>query len=595
MDFDKEGAGKFLSFNFFFSPLLPLLFCIFLLFSFGNLLSIPNPAERIYAHILIHDYATACEEAIQLLKANPRSETLWAAYIKALAKNGDEKGMNAAWMHYISLCPHDSENREILEAMAWGVIEQASLSSSPIIRTFAVMGAYFGQDAKGVKIILKSLRDSNNFLRAITLELASRMKDAIIQDEVLRMLRKESVWNVRMEAVKAAGMMKITDAKEDLIAILSDEKNTAEEKSAAIKSLVTIIDTAQSKDVANLATSNRAGLRLLACQLVEFFDLKRDIALIMPLLSDTHSEVRAAAIKVLGVLRIRDFRGRSIKDLISESLNQQQPNVGISAAWLLTLNDPSAGQEAFYKWLNHDQACVRHLASAALAATGKFGFPLTLTAFREHNDPYVKMNLALTMISQRKNCDEACDALYRGLTTLKERWMWDEDENFKILTTSTLKFDEGAVPNYPDVINQNTRLEILNILAIMKYPKALDAAKSFLRGRSWGISGQASALLLTEGDESALEIVEHLMNDCDQQIKVQAAFVLSLWGKGESAISILENSYKEADRELKERILEAIGNIGSRSSIPFLVDKMREPSQMLRIIAASALLNCLYH
>ncbi|HRD55298.1 MAG TPA: HEAT repeat domain-containing protein, partial [Parachlamydiaceae bacterium] len=58
---------------------------------------------------------------------------------------------------------------------------------------------------------------------------------------------------------------------------------------------------------------------------------------------------------------------------------------------------------------------------------------------------------------------------------------------------------------------------------------------------------------------------------------------------------VLQDFYAQADREMKERILEGIGRIGSSASIPFLVECLKEPFQSLRVIAASSLLQVLYH
>ena len=47
------------------------------------------------------------------------------------------------------------------------------------------------------------------------------------------------------------------------------------------------------------------------------------------------------------------------------------------------------------------------------------------------------------------------------------------------------------------------------------------------------------------------------------------------------------------EREMKIHVLEAIGHIGDRESIPFLIQILKEPFQVLRVVAASALIQCL--
>jgi HEAT repeat protein len=140
-----------------------------------------------------------------------------------------------------------------------------------------------------------------------------------------------------------------------------------------------------------------------------------------------------------------------------------------------------------------------------------------------------------------------------------------------------------------------TRLEILNVLAVMDDPRAQPAIKNFLQERTWGVSGLAAALLLTEGDELALQYVQELLGDSSDKVKVQAALILALWGRGEGSINVLQEAYEDADREMKERLLEGIGHVGASSSIPFLTKRLKESYQTLRIVAAASLLKCLYH
>jgi HEAT repeat protein len=142
-------------------------------------------------------------------------------------------------------------------------------------------------------------------------------------------------------------------------------------------------------------------------------------------------------------------------------------------------------------------------------------------------------------------------------------------------------------------VNQVVRLELLNILAIVKEPMAQEGIKKFLQQKKWGISGVAAALLLSEGDESALEIVKNLLADPDKNIRVQAALILALWGRDEGALTVLREAYPQVSRDMKEKILEGMGRVGAPSSIPFLIETFNDPFQTLRVIAAAACLECL--
>lgn len=550
--------------------------------------------KRIHAHLAIQDGKSACNEAFNALQQFPNDQELSEAYIKALSKTGREKDLISFTGSYLAKYPEKKEQREILETLSWGVIENATSSSAPLIRIYALLAAFYANDAKGVQIIQKSLQDGNSLLRSAAIQLSSELRDSKLQNEILRLMTEEPIFMIRLEAIKAAGLMKNLAAKQALEKIIADDNAELEEKALAIQSLVNLMDVAKREEVQALSKSSRFGFRLLAAQLVLSQELTQDMDLIIPLLKDSRREVRKAALEVLGTLRVSTFQGEPLSEIVSPLLKDIDAKVGVTAAWVLILNDRIAGQMAFQPFLESSDKETRLLAATALAKAGKYGLPFTVQAFHMATDPFVKMNLSFGLIGQSVLVDEACFALYSGLTETKEQLMWVESGVFKYLAPAKISLKE-LIPTQKEAMNQLARLEILNILSIKNYSKAEDGIRNFLKERSWGISAMASILLLSEGDESSIDLVKNLTKDPDEKIRIQAALILSLWNSGDEAVQILQDSYSNADRELKERILEGIGRIGSLTSIPFLIECLEEPFQSLRVIAASSLLQTLYH
>lgn len=573
-------------------------FCFFLFLSLSPLIEATLSPEqidkRVNAHLVIADFSSACEEAFVGVCQYPDSTLMWLAYIRALARAGDEKAMMLNWKTFIEKFPEERENHEILESLAWAVIDKGATSSSPVIRVSSMLGAFFSQDAKGVKILQRGLCDDNSFLRGAAVKLSSHLMDASLQDELLKLLQTEKVWRVRLEVIQAIGVLQIVEAKRELKKIIASDHCHADEKTVAIESLVSLTEGIDKQQMTQLVASNRAGMRILACELISFFDQIEDIDLLFPLIDDPHSDVRAKIFQTLGRLRVATMKENSVIEIAEKACGDPDSTVAVTAAWVLTINRPEKGMLAFKRLLNHPIRDTRYLAAAALAATGKYGLTLTKDAFNQSQDPYVKMNLAIGLIGQRVETKPACDCLFLGLAQHKERWAWDETNNFRVLAPSKAKHDD-AIPNYPEALNQLTRLEILQMLAIVKYPYAQQAVKKFLQESNWGISGIASALLLTEGDDDAVDLVRTLLKDNDPKVRTQAALILALWGKGEDVVQLLQENYAIADREMKGKILEGIGRVGSRSSLIFLAERLQEPYQTLRIISAAALLECLYH
>lgn len=550
--------------------------------------------RRVYSLITVKDYWQAVGEAGSLIERQPDSVSAWKAYLAALAKAGEEKKLIAAYQNFRSRFPDEKDQRILIEQVAWCIIEKGGNSSSPHVRLCALLGAYMGQDAKSVPLILNALRDSNPQIRAVAVKLSSNFRDAPIQDEVLRLLSSEKSSLVRQEVIRAIGNMKIKAATGKVVAILSSDKSIDEEKASAIEALVGLMESVERRELERLVLSDRAGLRELACRAAAHTFDSKNLDLIYPLLQDHCSDVRAAAIQTIGLLKRAPAEREEAIALLEPLLKDPDPYVAISSAWGLTLSDYPPGLKAFEKWVLHPNFNYSHIAAGALAKTGSHGVSLMGELLGKSKDPYVRANLALGLLSQRVQAAEAAKTISHFLSEVSDRIMFATQGSIRYLTKSRVKFTP-LIPGQPELVDHTARLELLNLLAIMEDPLAPVAARNFLQKRVWGVSGLAAALLLTEGDEEAIEIVEANLVDPDRKIKVQAAWILALWGRGENAIGVLQESYRDADREMKERILEAIGQIGSENSIPFLADALNEPSQSLRIIAAASLLKCLYH
>jgi HEAT repeat protein len=401
---------------------------------------------------------------------------------------------------------------------------------------------------------------------------------------------------VRKEAIEAIGSMKIRELKANLEELITSNRSSAEEKKAAITSLLQLMeDKINRQDINRLASSNRAGLRLLACQAIAHFQLSRDLDLLFKLSKDRHPDVKSAAFQAIGLVRPSEHIDEVINCAREGTLNIQ-PQVSLSAAWLLTLYLPEEGRQPFNQFLYDSRQEVRILAASALRATGKYGKSLTLEHFANHPDPFVRLNLALGLIDQRTDVANACICLKEMIKTNKDPWIEKEIGLFQMVAhNKTRKNSDDDEIVTPEMENQMLRIELLNLLTILSDTDALPTIRGYLLERSWGISAAAAATLLIEGDEPAITLVQDLLNDEQPKVRLQAALVLSLWGREEAAIQALEEGYSSANHDLKSRILEGLGRIGAARSIPFLINTLHEPSQTLRVIAAMALIQCLNH
>ncbi len=552
--------------------------------------------KRIYDHLLIADRLSAVQEAKKALELHPESKSLQLAYIRALCEKGDETEAMEQWVETSLKFQEEKNNRRMLEMLAWGVLNKGETSAQLNIRLNSMLGAAFTHDAKAIPMLLAHLRGSNALMRSIAVKLSASYGDAPLKDEIARLLKEEKVWYVRLDVIQAAGMLRMHESKADLAEIIGNPRTLAEEKAAAIVALVSMYDSIERQELMGLVQSGRAGLRQLAAEVIAHLSREEDLDLLLPLLRDASSDVRISAINALALMRVQKIGKVDVRELLAENL-KANPEVAITAGYALLLLNEQEGMQALAPWLKSENGQWRRLSSAALSVSGKYGLKLALKELKETQDPYVKVNLALGLIGQRVQVKMACDAIHSVFDQEKEvLWMWDTQGNplFRSLAPSRVKHID-TIPHYPVVVDQLVRLDLLSVLSIVRYPNAQAAVKGFLQTHSWGVTGAAAATLLKEGDDEGLTAVRDLLTDPDENIRVQAALILAIVGSDASAVKILQEAYFHVDREMKVHILEALAHIGDPATIPFLLDILKEPFQVLRVVAASALIQCLYH
>jgi HEAT repeat protein len=552
--------------------------------------------RRINAHLILSDCNSAVVEAKRALKDFPDSKALQMAYIRALSEKGDETEAMEQWVRATGQFKEETYDRSMLEVLAWGVLNKGESSSQLNIKLNAMLGAAFTRDARAIPLLLSQMRASNAMIRSIAIRLAASYADAPLKEEIARLLREERVWYVRLEVIQAVGMLRMRELKGELKEIIGNPRTLAEEKLAAIIALVSLYDSMDRSELFTLVQSDRAGLRQLASEIIAHLHLKGELDLLLPLLRDASPDVRISALNALALMRVGAIGSNSVPALIEENLEDSAPEVAITAAYVLLLLDEKKGSYYLSKWLKSENPQWRRLSSAALGVSGKYGLKLALKEIKETTDPYVKINVSMGLIGQRIQVKMARDVIHQVLTQEKHTlWMWDTRSNplFRSLAPSLVKHVEH-IPHYPAVVDQLVRLDLLSVLSIARYPQAQAAVKEFLQTRTWGVTGAAAATLLQEGDEEGLAAVRALLDDPEEKVRVQAAMILATVGSDPSAVKVLQEVFPRVDREMKVHILEALAHIGDASSIPFLVDILKEPFQVLRVVAASALIRCLY-
>lgn len=550
--------------------------------------------RRVQSHLCIDDASSALIEAKDFVSTFPDSKEARSSLILAYAANGKEDLALEAW-HTLSVKdPALALDRHLLEEISWGVLRKGLESTQYGVRLSSLIGAFLTHDVRALPVLLKMMRDSNAVIRSVAVQMVGQYRDLPLRDEVSRMLREEKVWMVRLELIKACGILRMKETVDFLKNLIQSEKTTYEERIRAIEALCEMYDKISYPEWQILASSNRAGLRHLACNIAAYFELAEAKEEVLRLCFDSHPDVRIAALNAFGLYYRKITEKVDVEKRLKSLLQDGTPEVSITASWALFLSGIST-EDVFARWFNDSVGEYRRLAAAAVTALGDRGGDFAFKIMQENSDPYVKANLAVGLIGQRKEVKACSDILYTFLQTEKRMWMWDTRPNplFQILAPSQIRHVDH-IPNYPESIDQMTRLNLLSLLSLAEDPRSLDAVKSFLKKRTKGITGVAAAMLLQEGDETSLEVVRQLLQDPDPDVRLQACFVLAMLGKDETVLSDLQGAYATADHDRKLHILEAMGRVGSIESFHFLISALKEPFPILRIAAAASLIQSIH-
>jgi HEAT repeat protein len=570
-----------------------------LIFSLICMISCLNCDEKEFSKgitscLLIKDYATAVNLGKTAIEAYPKSDQISSLVIRSLAENGESLEALKLFQREFSQRSL-KDNFSLLETIAWATLIHSE-EKSEMARVSSLIGASLTQDCRTVDLITDSLESSNVLLRSFALRLAPQYNDRSVQKKVLELLRTERNWHVRLELLQTVGFMKLTQANPFLKELIASPSVTQEEKIAAIHALVNIYEDVTDKDLDLLLSSKRSGLRELGIAIIDHFDKKDKIPLLVPLLKDPSPHVRALVLSVLGTMEIEEkilFRAEKDLDLL---INDVHPQVAILAAWLKLRLDSDEGRESLVKWVLSNDLPSARFGAVVLGASGIKGSHLLAKLIDQVTDPYVKVNLALAMVKQKVDLKKAIEELKGFFLDIDGEIMWQPGiyPMFNQLVPSNVHH-QIQIPRYPALMDHLTRLDLLNILCIAGCTEASDLVKKFLSKQMWGIVTGASVLLIEEGDSEAIHLIRKLLDDENEITKIQAALALAFYGGDPKAAKILETAYPKVDWERKIQILEALGFIGNRDSIPFLLEVMKEPFTLLRTIAASSVIQCLYH
>lgn len=539
--------------------------------------------RQIESHLLLEDYFSALELAKKAKYLYPEALDIHKAYIKALARSGKEK--EAILELHKQPLEEWVKEPECLKEISWAILKKGFDSPQYSLKLTSLIACAITQESRAIPFLLKTLEAQNNILKQLAFQLTGYFPDQIVKEKLSELLDKEQSWDLKLQLIQAIGRLKIKEKTTDLKAILGSEKTTFEEKGMAVEALIQMYDKIDLCQLRLLLHSPVSGLRQLGLELAAYFQVPEALEKVFSLIKDDSFLVRFSALEALFLYYKDSIPKESLLKALVPLLKDSHPKVAVEAALVLLSVEKKLGEEAFLKFLLSSDPTVARLAAGRLQKAGAKGVDLALSGLKLSQDPFVRANLALALVSQRQNLDLCFEAFDQFFRQKKELWMWQDGG----ISPSRVRHI-AELPNYPKYMDQKVQLDILLLLSSLDDVKALKRLKLLLTEKTHGLTSFAASALLQEGKLQDSGLLYRLLKDKDPALRVEAALILAIYHKDKTVLPILEKAYLEAGHELKLEILGALGFIGSKSSLPFLLKTLEEPLPILRIATAAALI-----
>ncbi len=540
--------------------------------------------KKVRAHILIGDY----QSALKILSHAPfRSKKILELEIESYAALLDEGSLIACLKAYQAEYPQEND-LAIYETVSWSIIKKACKSSSIPTRYEGLLAAFLAQSAKGVDLLYNGFSDSSHTLRNFCTHLAKYQRDDHILEKVYEIFHTDPSFETKLLAIQALGCARLEKAKDEVFSLLEKEL-TREEKENAILAYVEMKSDVTSSIIEKIYKSPHAALRTLSLELI-LSRLKKDcIPYVLELALDPNLDVKIQSLQTLGILVEND--NVEAKKIVENLKTSDEAFVAITSLWFL-LRNSSTYDETFTKWLTSENQKNRLYAVSALGHAGDGALFALKNEALFSKDPYVRVNAALALLRFQKEKDLVKKSIINFLDTVHERIGTQEFGIFSAIGP-TIQSHDLVQPQIPETEDLMTRLGLIGALSECDVGLAQEKMLGMLSEKTWGISANAMALLLQEGPLSSINLIKPLLYDKSSTLSLQAALFLSSTTQDKDALEVLLKHYNQSPIETKEMILFALGQMHCPEAIGFLRQVLVDRSQILRIKAASAILQCI--
>ncbi|MFZ4772624.1 MAG: HEAT repeat domain-containing protein [Chlamydiia bacterium] len=546
--------------------------------------------NEIHSSLLIHDNEGALKYSKSYFLEEPDLLDRKFIYAQTLAQLlRTQEALNLVKME--DICPKNAF--ELIESLAWSILRKHA-QGGEASEAMSLLGAAMTRDIRGLKILLEKGRSPNAKIRGFALRLAAYYPDPPLKKLVARLITSETNYNVRLEAIRAAGQQSNKEAIEPLKKIIEHPLSTSEERLHAIHSLAAILEGIDPIQLQYLLQNGRAQYRALALESIIRDSKKEYIDQVKEFLTDPSLDVRYKAFEALALLSDqKEMLVEAIPLIQKSSLDTSLP-LQMMGNWILSLTNHQESIDGLVHGLTHESDGIRSM-SACFIAKSKPALDFLEANSVTSTDPFVKINLALGYLRHKTNLQFVKETLREFLHNEMNLVMFSGEEAMFSAVVPSKVTHQPMLPNYPLIVDQLARLSLIGSYALVDLEGAKRALAQLLEKKLVPVSKMALMLLFKESDADVVEVAKELIQTGDKKNRLQLLLVLAFFGKETSISGELMELYPNVTFEEKLQIVESLGYLGGDETVQFLIKKLEEPSRLIQIAAASSLIQSLYH
>ncbi|MBF0410301.1 MAG: HEAT repeat domain-containing protein [Candidatus Riflebacteria bacterium] len=446
------------------------------------------------------------------------------------------------------------------------------------------------------------LNDRSKEVRCAAVEALGNCRPQNLAD-ILRPLSTDRSADVRLRVAHSLGNLENPDSVKILLELMKDQKDDVADMAA--RSLAKFIGTGifhliRSFSDRSWKVRQRAALALAKTGI-------RAAEHLRGALKENDSNVRFWATVSLGKLKERAFKN----DLL-ERLNDDNTGVRIAALKALRdIGDPSVVSKLF-EALSQSSDQVRDVIYDILKDFGSHSIPFLVDSLS--NEFWLGRSLAARALAEMGS--ESITPLLKVMESQdKERRFWAIKilgqireitalpEIKKALSDTEFNIRMAAVQAIGDFKLEELIPTLIERFLDPSWEVRREAHRSVVKAGNIAVEALSKSLLSSDEDirfwslrslgeicePSSFKPIVKLLKDKSWNIRKTASQVLAKFG--EDALLELTNLATEGDSEVRYWVLQTLGQIGSKISLPLLFKALEDPSDSIRTAAQKALGN----